>query len=77
MSNEKLTREKKSFSNLQNLIFFFPLFSLDPLTFKPHNFLISNPFATIVSVSDAPRREVQVLFRHRRQQSPPLGSGVP
>ncbi len=35
MSNEKITRKKISFSNLQNIFF---VFILDP-TFKPHNFL--------------------------------------
>jgi hypothetical protein len=31
----------------------------------------------IVSVSDVPRGEVQVLFGHQKQWSPPLGSGLP
>jgi hypothetical protein len=42
-----------------------------------HNFLISNPFWMIVSVSDAPRGGVQVLFGHQKQRSPPLGSSLP
>ncbi len=49
----------------------------DPLYFGGCNFLISNPFSTIVSVSDSPRGEVQVLFGHQKQQSPTLGSGLP
>jgi hypothetical protein len=39
-SNEKITRKKKKLFNLQNV--FFKKNSLwIPLTFKPHNFLIS------------------------------------
>jgi hypothetical protein len=34
-------------------------------------------FLTIVNVSDVPRGRVQVLFRHQKQQSPPLGSSLP
>jgi hypothetical protein len=34
------------------------------------NFLISNSFSTIVSVSDAPGGGVQVLFGHQKQRSP-------
>jgi len=41
------------------------------------NFLISNLFPIIVRVSDAPRGGVQVLFGHQKQQSLPLGSGLP
>jgi hypothetical protein len=37
---------------------------LDPFYFEGRNFLISNPFLTIVSVSDASRGEVQILFGH-------------
>jgi len=34
-------------------------------------------FSTIVSVLDVPREEVQVLFGHQKQQSPPLDSACP
>jgi hypothetical protein len=34
------------------------------------NFLISNPFWMIVTVPDAPRGGIQVLFGHLKQQSP-------
>jgi hypothetical protein len=50
---------------------------LDPFTLEGHNFLISYSFLTIVSMSDAPRGGVQILFGHKKQQSPPLGSGLP
>ncbi len=42
-----------------------------------HNFLNSNPFLIIFSASDALIGEVQVLFGPQKQQSPPLGSGLP
>jgi hypothetical protein len=130
-NNEKLTRRKTSFSNLQNIFFFFfllfgPLLSnlitflflihfkrfkmlwehhlkfyksflnsnskrvtykehfgclrtnlcsvqwfvffefLTPFTLGGHNFLISNPFLTILTVLDAPRGGLQTLFgRHK------------
>jgi hypothetical protein len=32
-----------------------------------HNFLISNPFLTIVSVPDVQREGVQILFGHQKQ----------
>jgi hypothetical protein len=46
------------------------------------NFLSSNPFFMILSVTDAPRGGAQVLFGHQKQghqkqQSPPLGSSLP
>jgi hypothetical protein len=47
---------------------------LIPFILGGHNFLISNPFSTIVSVSDVSRWGVQVLFGHQKQGSPPLGS---
>jgi len=47
---------------------------LDPFCFEGGNFLISNLFLMIVSVSDAPRGGDQVLFGHQKQHSPPLGS---
>jgi hypothetical protein len=43
---------------------------------RANNFLISNPLLTIVSVSDASRGGVQILFGHQKQWSPPFGSGV-
>jgi hypothetical protein len=46
---------------------------LDPFILGGCNFLIFNPFSMIVSVSDAPRGEVQVLFGHQKQWSHPLG----
>ncbi len=43
-SNEKITRKKISFPTYKTCFFclFFSLWT--PLTFKPHNFLISNSF---------------------------------
>jgi hypothetical protein len=43
---------------------------LTPLLLGGCNFLISNPFSTIVIVSDAPGGAVQVLFGHQKQRSP-------
>jgi hypothetical protein len=52
-------------------------FRVDSLYFeRGRNFLILNLFLTIVSVLDAPRRGVQVLFGHWKQWSSPLGSGL-
>jgi len=42
---------------------------LIPFTLGGHNFLIFNPFLTILNVL---RGGFQVLFRHQKQQSPPL-----
>jgi hypothetical protein len=42
-----------------------------------HNFLISKPFLTMFSASDAPRRGVQLLFEQKKQWSPYPGSGMP
>jgi hypothetical protein len=42
-----------------------PLYTLGGL-----NFLIPNLFSTIVSVRDAPKEEVQVLFGHQKQWNP-------
>jgi hypothetical protein len=50
---------------------------LNPYTLGDLNFLIRDSFSNIVSVSDAPKEEVQVLFGHQKQWSPPLGSGLP
>jgi hypothetical protein len=54
-------------TNLYNVwwfVFFF--FFFDLLHFGGYNFLISNLFLTIVSVSNAPKRGVQVLFGHQK-----------
>jgi hypothetical protein len=40
---------------------------LDPLYFGGCNFFIFNEFLTILSVSDASRRGVQVLFGYEKQ----------
>jgi hypothetical protein len=45
---------------------------LTPFTLGDHNFLISNPFFTILIVLDAPRARPQVLFGQQNQQNPPL-----
>jgi hypothetical protein len=50
--------------------FFFEF--LSPFTLEGHNFFNSNIFSTILSVLDAPRGGLQVLFGHQMQQSPPL-----
>jgi len=50
---------------------------LTPFTLGGRNFLISNQFLTIVSVSDVPRGGVQVLFGHQKQRNPPFGSSLP
>ncbi len=47
---------------------------LTPFTLGDHNFLISNPFLTILIVLDEPRGGLQVLFRHQNQQNPPLAT---
>jgi hypothetical protein len=41
-------------------------------TLKGHNFLISNPFLTIFSAMNVPRRNLQLFFGHHKQRSPPL-----
>jgi hypothetical protein len=51
---------------------FFEFFT--PFTLGDHNFLISNPFLTIIIVLDAPREGLQVLFGHQNQQNPPLAA---
>jgi hypothetical protein len=51
------------------VIYFFEFLSL--------YFLISNLFLTIVIALDVPKEEVQVLFGHHKQHSPPLESGLP
>ncbi len=45
---------------------------LTPFTLGDHNFLISNLFLTILSVLDAQRGGLQVLFGHQKQKSLPL-----
>jgi hypothetical protein len=50
---------------------------LTPFTLGGCTNLISNPFSTIVRVSDVPRGVVQVLLGHQKQHSPPLKSGLP
>ncbi len=50
---------------------------LDPFILGGHNSLICNLFSTIVSVSNAPRGRVQILFGHWKQWSPPHGSSLP
>jgi hypothetical protein len=47
---------------------------LTPFTLGDPNFLISNPFWTILIVLDAPRGGLQVLFKHQNQQNPPLAA---
>jgi len=56
------------------LLFFFEF--LTPFMLGGHNFLISNLFSMIISVSNTPRGGVQVLFEHPKQQNSPLGSGL-
>jgi hypothetical protein len=45
---------------------------LTPFDLGEDNFLISNPFSTILIVLDAPRKGLHVLFGHQNQQNPPL-----
>jgi len=54
------------------MVFFFGVFY--PLYFGGHDFFISNMFWTIFNVLDAPRGGLQVLFRHQKQQNPPLAA---
>jgi hypothetical protein len=50
---------------------------LDPFTLGSHNFLNFIPFFTIFSAPHASIEEVQVLFGHQKQWSPPLEFGLP
>jgi hypothetical protein len=50
---------------------------LTPLYFGGCNFLNSNPFLIILSAPNVQIKEVQVLSTHKKQWSPPLGSGLP
>jgi hypothetical protein len=52
------------------------LSSWPPLLLGGHNFLISNPFLTVMLVWDASRGGVQVLVGHHKRQSPSLGSSL-
>jgi hypothetical protein len=44
---------------------------LTPFTLGDHNFLISNPFSTILIVLDAPRGGLQVWFGHQINRTLP------
>ncbi len=71
-SNRAATKNKNRCSktdlcNVHDFIFSV----LDPLYFKGYNFLNFIPFLTIFSAPNVPIREVQVLFGHQEQQSPP------
>jgi hypothetical protein len=50
---------------------------LDPSILGDLIFLNFIPFLTIISTPDASVGEVQILFGHQKQQSPPLGSSLP
>ncbi len=47
---------------------------LTPFTLGDHNFLISDPFSTILIMLDAPRGGLQVFFGHQNQHNPPLAA---
>jgi hypothetical protein len=53
------------------MVFFY---FLTPFTLGDQNFLISNPFFTILIVLDVPRGGLQVLFGHQNQQNLPLAT---
>jgi hypothetical protein len=63
-SNNNRAAYKKKFECLGIGLFsvqWFVFFEfLTPFTLRGYNFLISNPFFTIVNLSDAPRRGVQI-----------------
>jgi hypothetical protein len=44
---------------------------LDPFILGGHNFLIFHPFPMILSVLDALKEGLQILFKHRKQWNPP------
>jgi hypothetical protein len=50
---------------------------LKTFTLRGCNFLNSNPFLRIFSASDAPKGEVQILFGHKKQWSPPVEISLP
>ncbi len=80
-SNNNRTTFKEFYKCLRigfcNVKWFVFLNSWTPLLWGDYNFLISNSFFMIVSVLNAPRGGPQVLFRHKKQQNPPLGSSLP
>jgi hypothetical protein len=45
---------------------------LTPSTLGDHNFLVFSVFSTTLSVLDAPKGGLQVLFGHQKQKNPPL-----
>jgi hypothetical protein len=47
---------------------------LTPFIMGAHNFFISNLFFMIINVLDVPRRGLQVLFGHQKQQNSPLAA---
>ncbi len=52
-------------------------FELTLFYFGSHNFFNSVSFLMIFNVTNAPRGGVQVLFRHKKKWSLPLGFGLP
>jgi hypothetical protein len=62
--------------NLKKIIFKLPDF-YDKFQYVAMNFLNSILFSTIFSAPDASMGEIQVLFRHQKQRSSPLGSSLP
>ncbi len=80
-SNSNITTYKEFFgcsrTGFSSVWWFVFQSSWPPLLWRGGNFLISNPFLMIVSVSIAPRGWVEVLFGLQKQQSPPLESGLP
>jgi hypothetical protein len=78
-NNNRATYKKKiwcsgiAFIVFSGLFFYF----LTLFTLGGYNFLISIFFLTIVSVSDALKGGVQILFGHQKRRSLPLGSDLP
>jgi hypothetical protein len=67
-SNRATYKEFSWCSGIAFIVFdglFFNFLTL--FTLGGYNFLISNLFLTIVSVSNAPKGRVQVLFGHQKQ----------
>jgi hypothetical protein len=64
-------------TSLCNIWWFVFFKFLTPFTLKGHKFLNYISFLTIFSALDAPIGGVQVLFKHIKQWSPPLGFGLP
>jgi hypothetical protein len=56
--------------------FFFFEF-LTPFTLQGHNFFIYNPFLDDYKYLKCAKEGIQIWFGHQKQQSPPLGSGLP